>query len=401
MPATLTTASAILKEVYEPKIQRQLNDKAVALKRIVKSSDGIEDGVGGKYVTFPLHIRRNQGLGARNEMEALPTPGQQAYTNARVSLKYLYGGVRLTGQTFELADTKPQAFASVVDEEMDGLTRDLIKDQNRQVYGDGSGAVATATAAQAGVNTFTVSFTNWLQLGMQVDLIDGTTLGNANPTVKASNRQVTAIVAGTSVTIDGATVTTAIGDILVRTGSVNREWSGLGVIVKNTGTFQNVDPTVEPLWKAEIDSNAGVNRALSEGLMTLMNDRIVANGGKVTLILANLGVRRAYANLLMQQRRFTNTTKFTGGFSGLAFTTDEGDIPMVVDIDCPPNRMYFINEEEITYYRAHDWQFMDRDGSKFSRVAGFDAYEAMMYQYSQLGTHRRNTHGLLSDITEG
>jgi hypothetical protein len=44
---------------------------------------------------------------------------------------------------------------------------------------------------------------------------------------------------------------------------------------------------------------------------------------------------------------------------------------------------------------------MNRDGSNWQRVIGFDAYEATMYQYSELGTHRRNTHGLMSDITEG
>ena len=69
MPATLTTVNAILKEVYEPKIQ-DLQHDAVALKRIEKSSDGVISEVGGKYVTFPLHTRRNSGIGARNERSA-------------------------------------------------------------------------------------------------------------------------------------------------------------------------------------------------------------------------------------------------------------------------------------------------------------------------------------------
>lgn len=400
MPATLTTVNAILKEVYEPKIQDQLQHDAVALKRIEKSSDGVVSEVGGKYVTFPLHTRRNSGIGARNELEALPTAGQQGYASARVSLRYLYGLVRLSGQTMELADKNYQAFASALDQEMKGLKDDLLKDQNRQVYGDGSGAVATVANAGT-VNNIVTQTAQWAQLGMQVDVIDGTTLGNANPTVKASNRQVTAITMATNtVTIDGAAVAVAVGDIIVRTGSVNREWSGFGAIFK-TGTFQNVDPTIEPSWSPVTDANGGTNRPLSEGLMILMNDNIRANGGKVTAMFSNLGVRRAYFNLLSQQRRYTNTTKFEGGFSGLAFTTDQGDIPFVVDIDAPKNRVYFINEDEITLYRESDWSFMDRDGSKFQRVIGYDAYEATMYQYSQMGTHRRNTHGLLTDITEG
>ena len=82
-----------------------------------------------------------------------------------------------------------------------------------------------------------------------------------------------------TVTIDGAAVAVAVGDIIVRTGSVNREWSGFGSIFK-TGTFQNVDPTIEPSWSPVTDANGGTNRPLSEGLMLLMNDNIRANGGK-------------------------------------------------------------------------------------------------------------------------
>jgi hypothetical protein len=62
--------------------------------------------------------------------------------------------------------------------------------------------------------------------------------------------------------------------------------------------------------------------------------------------------------------------------------------------------MYFLNEKEMKIYRESDWSFMDRDGSKWQRVIGYDAYDATLYKYCQLGTHRRNSHGLLDDITE-
>lgn len=400
MPATLTTVSAILKEVYEDDIREQMDNGAVALRRIEKSSEGVESQVGGRYVTFPIKTRRNQGIGARNELEALPTAGQQGYAAARVGLKYLYGLVRLSGPTIELADSNYQAFASALDSEIDGLKTDLLVDQNRQVYGDGSGAIGVVTAD--GANSAVVKDVLYFQQDMQVDLIDGTTLANPSPTVKASNRKITAINVGTkTVTYDGADATAAAGDIFVRTGNVNREWTGFNKIIQATGTLYNIDPTVEPIWKANVDSNAGVNRALSEGLMILMVDTIRAQGGTVTAIFQNLGVRRAYFNLLSQQRKYVNTKEFTGGFTGLAFTTDQGEVPVVVDIAAPYNKQFFVNEKELTLYREKDWSFMDRDGSKWQRVIGFDAYEATMYQYSELGCHRRNTHGQIQDITEG
>lgn len=397
MGATLATVGAILKEVYEPQLQKQLNDETVALKRVEKSSDGIETHVGGKYVSFPIHTRRNSGIGARNEGELLPTPGQQGYNGARVGLKYLYGGIQLTGQTIELADTNYQAFVSVLDKEVSGLKDDVAKDQNRQVYGDGTGVLATITAD--GVNTVTVADGMYLLEDMMVDILAADLV-----TVRAANRQLTNVDpdAGTA-TYSGADASATIvaGDVIVRTGNANREWTGFKKIVNSTGSLFNIDPATEKVWRATVDANGGVNRALSEGLLILNADRLRAKGTYPTVMFSNLGVRRAYFNLLSQQRQYTGTKEFAGGFTGLTFTTDKGDIPFVVDTDCPKNTIYGINEKEITWYREGDWSWMDRDGSMWQRVVGYDAYEARLYQYSEIGVHRRNAHFVIKDVTEG
>ena len=90
MPATLTTISAITKEIYEGPLRKQLNDDVVALQRIVKptgkDADVVTDSVGAKWVTFPVHYRRNSGIGGRRENENLPSPGQQGSAAARIPL---------------------------------------------------------------------------------------------------------------------------------------------------------------------------------------------------------------------------------------------------------------------------------------------------------------------------
>lgn len=395
MGATLTTVNALLKEVYEPDVQDQLNNDAIGLKRIEKTSEGVTNEVGGRYVTFPLRTGRNHGIGARNENEALPTPGQQKTAAARVGLKYLYGGIQITGQAMKLAQKNFQAFASALDEEMDGLKRDLTKDLNFQFYGDGTGVRANITAD--GVNTITVDSTQYLEVGMMIDVMD-----TALAVTRASNRQITAI-AGLVVTYNGADASAVIvaTDKVMRTGNVNRELTGLRSIIKATGVLYNVDPAVEPVWKAIDNNNGGVNRALTEALMIRVVDDVRTNGGDTTVGFCSLGVRRAYFNLLKTDRRYVNTQEFEGGFTGLAFTTDKGDIPIVVDIDAPFNRIFFTNEKAIKLYREDDWSWMDEDGDILQRVIGFDAYEARMYMYAEMGTHRRNSHGVLQDLTEG
>lgn len=395
MGATLTTATNILKEIYEPRIQDQLQNELVTSKRLEQTSEGVTSEVGGKYVLFPIHVKRNHGIGARLEMEQLPTAQNQGYAQARVQLAYLYGAIRLSGQSMELANTNFQAFASVLDQEVNGIQADLAKDMNRQVYGTSVGSLVTSSGAYT-TTVIPTTNTQYAEVGMIVDVYDSTGV-----TQRATGRTITAISKNASITLDGANIATgASGDIVVRLGSLNRETIGLRQIVSDVGTLYNIDPTVEPIWKSVVNSNGGTNRALSESLMIKMVDDIRVNGGKTTAIFTTLGVRRSYFNLLVQQRQYHNTVEFEGGFKGLQFTTDNGEIPVISDVDCQPNRMYFINEKEMKYYREGDWSFMDRDGSKWQRVIGFDAYDATLYKYCQLGTHRRNSHGLVSDITE-
>lgn len=400
---TMTTVDNILKEVYEPGVNDQLQSDILTLKRIERTSEGVTHHVGGKYVRFGVRIKRNHGIGARSENEALPIARSQAYEDAQVSLKYLYGSLELTGQTFELADKDFQAFASVLDQEVNGLKEGLKKDVNRQVYGDGTGVLATATGAGS-TTTFVTTNAQYLEEGMYVDVIDsdGSTVNGTAVEISSISES-----GGTyTVTFGSAVTATATGDTLYRDNSKDKEMNGFGSIVSDTGTLYGIDPTAVGVWKATVDSNSGTNRALSEGLMINMVDKIRIKGGGVpTVIFTSLGVRRSYFNLLVQQRRSTNTQEFTGGFKGLAFTTDGGEIPLVADVDAPPNKMQFVNEKEVKLYEAGDWSFMNRDGSNWSRVvtsAGkFDAYEATMFKYAEIGTHRRNSHGVIEDITEG
>jgi len=405
MSATLATIESYLKEVYQGRIREQLNDEIVALKRITRSGAGVTNEVGGKYVTFPIHTRRNSGIGSRFESEALPTPGQQGHAAARVGLKYAYGGVQLTGQAISLSDTDAKAFAKALDNEVEGLKNDLMKDMNRQVYGSGNGAIGVATGANTGA-VAPVADARLFQVGMVVDTQTGTTVDNTNLVVASVDLTVGANTV-TFTTTPGTALANA--DIIVRAGSGiaaggTKELTGLAAIVSDSGTLYNVDPSVEPEWKSTVDANGGTPRALSEALMIKMTDNIRTKGGSTSLILQSLGVRRAYFNLLSQLRQTVNTQEFTGGFSGLAFTTDKGEIPVVADTDAPLNTQWYINEDALTYYRDEDWHFLDKDGSMWKQVrdsnGDYDAYYARMVQYHELGTDRRNSHGVVKDITE-
>lgn len=407
---TMTTVDGILKEVYEDRLRDQLQSEIITLKRIEKTSEGITEDVGGKYVRFPIRTQRNHGIGARLETEALPVARTQGYAPANIRLAYLYGSIELSGQTFELAERNPQAFASALDQEVNGIKEGLKKDVNRQVYGTNIGKLATANAAGT-TTTFVCSNAEaiYLEIGMVVDTYTSADALKNSGSIITNVAKDTPAIGTTTVTFTPVGTATASGDYMVRDDSRAKEIIGFRQIVNNTGTLYDIDPVTTPIWKAEVD-DPGALSALTEGRMISMVDRIRTNGGNTTVMFTSLGVRRAYFQLLSQLRQSVNTLEFEGGFKGLAFSTDNGDIPVVSDFDCPQNHMFFINEKEIKLYQAGDWSWMNRDGSMWQRVlsvvggvqtvAPHDIYMATLFKYMQLGCHRRNSQGVMRNITE-
>ena len=400
----MSTITAILKEVYEDRLVSQLQDETVGFKRIEKTSDGVTSRVGGKYVDFPIVIQRNQGISYRSESEALGDGGSSAYSEVHTDLKYGYGRLQVTGQLIELADGNPKSFANALDKEMDLLKDAIAKDQSRIFYGDSSGFL-TGFTATASSTSQAVEDAYWLEDGMKVDVLaiaDGTSVATGL-TLSAVNQDALTVTLSSSVSVTAGT------HALYRAGNyasgTKREPEGLKSIVLDSGTLYGVDPSSVGKWKSK---NTALGGSLSESAMIKMCDDLRVNGGQPTVILTTLGVRRAYFNLLTQQRRFTDSKTFEGGLNGLAFNYGAKEIPLVEDPDLRSDyassaytgRMYFLREKDFKFYHTRDWHFVDRDGSVLKWVVGYDKYEALTQRYWQLGISRRNTQGVLRTITE-
>lgn len=394
---TMAALEPLLKEVYEGSLNSQLNDETTAYSRLNSTGKGVKDEpYGGKYVQFAIHTGRNQGIGARNELEALPDAGKQKTTYGRTNLKYQYAGIEITGQIFAMATKSYQTFADAVDLEINRIKDDLSKDRNRQYFGNGNGRVATVVSVLGQV--ITVDSLQHVQDDEILDVvIPATGVSHGTKVV------VTAIDdAAKTVTVSGTLSGVVAGDILVRTGSWNREWTGLDAIISASSTLYGINPATERTWRSHVIAH---NSTITEVVLKRMADRIKRSGGKTTVMWTTPGVERAYWQLLAAQRQFPNPKTYEGGYSGVEFMAGSaGKIPMITDIDAPAGKAIFLNEKEINLYRPAGFKFMDRDGSMWTRKINssgrYDAYLADLYEYSDIATHRRNTHGVVTGITE-
>jgi len=436
--SNLTIANTILKNVYGD-INEQINNATPALDGIKTTTLNITH-VGIKGITFVAHTGRNTGLGARGEDELLPDAGQQQYQQGTAGLKSFYGTVRLTGQVMAQASANYQTFADVTSEEIERIRDDIAKDQNRQVFGDGTGIIATVSAKTGDAASYTtatalvVDDAKYVQLGMRVDLVVSkyTPAGAANPTTGTASLQQGAYIAPTagqayatvtnvnkttrtvtldkSYTLSSTQVTAGVSIVRSNTTSsavlnnYGKEWLGFGALIDDTSILHGIDPSTVPSWKAvvkDISTGTAPNKTMvqvTESDMISVVTSIAAEGDKPDVIWSDHATWNGYWKTLQDRRRFVNKVDLDGGNRGLGFVTEFGDLPLKADFDAPANKMFFVNSKKINLNTSRGWEWIDEDGSKWKQVPFKDAFVAYLRNYSELSTYRRNTHGVLKGI---
>lgn len=450
--AILSNYDEVLKTFYLPAIQEQLNGENV-LSAYVETN---EKDVAGKNATIQCHYGRNKGTGARADGGALPEADYQKFKTAVVPMRYQYGRVTFSGPTIAATRTSEGAYAEVVNTEIRGIVEDLAKEVNRQLWGCGYGILARWRTGANGSTPYTVQkmYTGNSAGGDGFGstfgakyLDENTGLVVAIPGGASSSAFVTMSVSATdlvattldtttsedydSVTCTDASISEAAGTFFVRPGNLRAltgaeaagyarlEMMGIRGIVTDqdideialfdgTNTGHSVNDPLQGLavatytwWKAQVDTGTTTRyasqRALTLKLMQKMFDKVEIAAGKnygPNMIITTHAIRREYLELCRADRRIVNEMQLDGGFSAL----DYNGVPLLVDADAIDGEIYFLTTKDLQIYRMSDYDWMSKDGAILSRITGYDAYEAVLFRYAEMGCTRRNSHGVICDL---
>jgi len=397
-----------MKNFYLGPVKDQLNNEILIHQLLGVSSENLE----GLAAKLPLHNARSGGVGSRGELELLPSAGNQGYAQASFDLAYHYGRAQVSGQSIHKTRSSAGAFLQAMKSELDGLRDDLALDFARQVYGPGDAKVETCGVTSGSVTVVLASAEaiskGFLYINMLIDI--GTL---ANPISVAQARTVTDInLATPSITISGATVTTAGTDFIFRSGNagpsttyVNKEMdAGLQKILAtaaNTVGGINAAGAGNSYWDSLRNTTGGVI-----SLSTLMREwnRSAAQGAKQNDVVAVTTpgiVRRLFETADFKALvQFVNTNEFKGGFTEVSFAANGTPIRLYPDRLAPWGKVLIPDKKHIKLFSPADWDFLSKDGLTIRWVADYDAFQVALFRYANMGVDRRNTSNLVSGITD-
>jgi hypothetical protein len=420
----LTYFDKVLKDVYGPAIQEQLS-----LMNIF--SDFVEENETatwtGRQVRYPIHIGRNQGVGASAEAEALPRAGKQQFAEVVIPAKYNYGRVRLTAQVMKQSMSDRGAFERAMEAEMTGLVRDLANEMERQRFSAGTGVLCLAYGAVSDTTSTTFAVDSPYGISGQANgcrfLNPGATIAVIHPTVDATVEGTFTVstinAAGTVVTPTAALGFTISDNArLVRwnpddatgaTNSLGHESMGLlGLIDDGTyvGTLHGVNRTTYPIFKSPVVTSVATLTLdeIQQGI-DAVDELGRGDFGSNGVFFCHHSVRRVYLALLDSVRRYTGQGLFDmdGGVKHAGIKRPGeityGDRPWRIAKHAPYEMLFGILKGSLTRYVLVKGEWADEDGTILRNVFGYDIWDGFYRIWDTLHTDRPNDGFRLDGIT--
>lgn len=387
---TVVSMSAIneaLKTHYLPGMRYQLNETTSPFyQKIEKSAKNIS----GTDIKLALRYGRQGGIGNRpDDTQDMPVPNPRKTKQAQWGTKNIFAAIRITDKVIKATKDSKNAFASMLELELEDALKDAKDNFNRQLFGDGSGKMATVVTGGTGVNVITVDSVRFFAEGQFVDLLES----DGTPIVEG--REVTVVDdINNTLTLSGAVFTSTVGDILTIAGSYEAELTGLGKIMTLDSAIYGIDRSTNK-WLNPYVKNLG-DELTFLGIQDVIDRIETRSGNTVDFLMASYGVRRAFIYLFEYGQRTVNTLDLEGGFKAL----DYNGLPMIADKYQAAGTMDFLSTKNFTLNRLDDWDWLDKNGNILTRISNSAIYEAILSFYGDLGCDLIRGQGRLTGITE-
>lgn len=386
---SISAGQAILKNVYQGPIVDLINQEIP----VYRAAEKVKQGWSGQQVVRPLHTRRSQGIGATSDGGTLPKIGRSTSVQATISAKLNYLRFGVTGAMLKSSQNDVGSFVRSSAFELKMGYNNLKTDINRQLCFDGTGTLALVNTASNASSSLVVKGRTTGEPALKYVDVDLTFDIVRSSVVIYSGITVSSISSGTpggataTLVLDQA-ITTSVGDLLIRSGSLNQEIQGMFYALDGgTSTIYGVDRSTALAYQGNYtDMSTLANTQLNlTQMQSIFNEGLRrGNVGKYNAIYCDFTSLGYYQKMLTPDRRYSNTKEGDGSFGNKGeFYLEFNGIPLVPDKDMPI-RMVFLPAEVLKLYVLCELEFSDEWGSMYIPQSDADCFEVRLRHFSNL-----------------
>lgn len=395
---SLSSATNLFKIKYGKLSENVYNSANVLLARTKKSYDFV-----GKQKFIPVPFGFKGGVGSGT----LPKTGTADYEDAILVRKKVYARAEIDRESIKAAMNDEGAFVRQTKHEVEKTVESYMRNMSRILFGCGDGKLGVIDAGGVvdnggGNYTLTISAASWKEANWEErDLVNIET-GNTDlfcvDSVDASAKEITV----TRVT--GSQVPTDADEVFMQ-GSEDNDPMGLkGALTPSDCGITSLYsiPVAKRRWQAAVKDAGGAG--LTEDLMNEVMLNVEKQSGKTpNLIITSYTQYRKLLALLESKKEYTvepRSPELKGkiSFKAIAYTSTRGEIPVLPERFCEDDRMYFLNDNQISILHAPDFGWFDDDGTVFLRLADTDAFEARYGGYLEVHIVP-SFHGVLKNLS--
>ena len=380
----LIRVADVLKNEFLPFLNNGINVEADPF--LEKIRKGTLTAASGRY---GARIGIGGGFGMSAEREPTPNAVAPLYKNLNYTSKDGYVDVKISHKDVTLARNNTGALLDTTQDAMEASYEAAKWNVGRMLFGDGTGKLATVTAASTAtwydggvgvtVTQLTVDDTSKLIEGLVIDTYTGTTLDNAS-------LQIVSVDHGTKKILLNKQATTAIAanDVLYVQGSKDKEITGLGAI------FDTNISTIYGVTKAD---NAWINpyvvdaqNDISDVVITDAVRLATKRNGKIDLVMAGSDAYNAYEYYMRETGINTHIVEkrlFRAGAAGYDIMFGDRIATLVRNDFVPADEMWCVDSNQFEL-RQTGWDFVDYQGSPFVLLPDTSVYRALLANYMEL-----------------
>jgi hypothetical protein len=391
---SLSSASDLFKIKYGKLSDNVYNSANVLLGRCKKSYDFVGKQ---KNVAVPLSFSGGVGSGS------LPQANFANYSDAVLTPKKMYSVVQIDRESIKAAETDEGAFVRLTKHVVSKGVESWMRNMSRALFNDGTGALGTTTAANAGGTatspTVVISNATWKEANFEEkDYVNVDSLGSVFEIITVAPATKTITLSRISGSDDLTGIATA--KVIYMQNSRNNDPSGLrGVLTATSGSLYGIP--VARRWQSQQVAAGGAG--LNTDLMNQVMLQVEKASGKVpNLIVTSYTQYRKLLNQLEDQKQYiveprSKDLKGKVSFKGVEFMSTMGAIGVYAERFVEDDTMYFLNDNYIHIEHRPGFGWFDDDNTVFLRNNSLDAYDARYGGY--LETYIPPTfHGILNGL---